>query len=62
MSAITRILAELFVVGPQAKDLDHVFFLKNLIDEAMLDVYMLRGLSPHVLTLDLVAEAKGSAK
>jgi hypothetical protein len=39
-----------------------VFFLKNLIDEAMLDVYMLRGLSPHVLTLDLVAEAKGSAK
>ena len=39
MSAITRILAELFVMGPQAKDLDHVFFLKNLIDEAMLDVY-----------------------
>ena len=49
-------------MGPQAKDLDHVFFLKNLIDEAMLDVYMLRGLSPHVLTLDLVAEAKGPAK
>jgi hypothetical protein len=62
MSAITRILAALLVIGPHAKNLDHVFFLKNLIDEAMLDVYMLQGLSPHVLTLDLVAEAKGSAK
>jgi hypothetical protein len=49
-------------MGPHAKNLDHVFFLKNLIDKAMLDVYMLRGQSPHVLTLDLVAEAKGSEK
>jgi hypothetical protein len=26
------------VVGPHAKNLDHVFFLQNLVDEAMLDV------------------------
>ena len=25
-------------MGPHAKNLDHVFFLKNLVDEAMLDV------------------------
>ena len=28
----------LLVMGPHAKNLDHVFFLENLVDEAMLDV------------------------
>ena len=31
-------VAALLVMGPHAKNLDHVFFLKNLVDEAMLDV------------------------
>ena len=34
---MARIVA-LLVVGPHAKNLDHVFFLQNLVDEAMLDV------------------------
>ena len=34
---LPRIAASL-VVGPHAKNLDHVFFLQNLVDEAMLDV------------------------
>ena len=38
MSAITRIRAALRAIGPHANDLDRVFFLKNLIDEAMLGI------------------------